>query len=61
MQFLTGISPNMTPEFLDGGATKKEFADFLTSRSFTITPGDIKSISINSWFLCLLMIKSVQP
>ena len=40
---------------------RRKFADFLTSRSFTITPGDIKSISINSWFLCLLMIRSVQP
>ena len=51
MQFFTGISPNMTPEvslpapkFLDGGATQQEFADFLTSFYFTITPGNIKSL-----------------
>ena len=28
----------------EGGATQKEFVDFLTSCNFTITPGNIKSV-----------------
>ena len=48
MQFLTGISPNLTPGLPSSakipGATQKEFVDFLTSFYFTITPGNIKSL-----------------
>ena len=68
MQFLTGVLPNMTlglpPSKKIPGATQKEFVDFLTNCYFTITPGNIKSLfrnSGNSWFLCLLMIRPVQP
>ena len=50
MQFLTGVLPNMTPgltlsnKIPEGGATQKEFVDFLSSCNFTITPGNIKSV-----------------